>query len=294
MKIGMVGLALYRIGKFIIMYAKVFQVFLIIFLVFLIFPGIAMAQETENDLEINLLRYPESVVYDETTGSYFVSSQETGSIIEINSEGNKKIFASGYEIVIGITISNNILYAVCNNIIRGFAIHSSEMVFEHFVENAKKLNDIAVYKDSLLYVSDVVGNQIFAIEITDKTDSVLASKDIVGSNGLLLDEDKNRILIVSWEKNSDLQSIDLSSGKVETVFKLGLSFCDGLTRDELGNFYISEWETGSIHKFDPEFEKHEIIYTNELAPADIYYNMQKNKIAIPLVYGHKLDFLPLK
>lgn len=242
----------------------------------------------------NLLSYPESIVYDPDSNRYFVSCQGTGSIVTIDAQGNQLVFASGFGIVIGLTLTGDTLYAVCDNVVRGLLRSDATVVFEHAIPEAVKLNDIAAGSGNLLYVSDVLGNMIFRIDVVANTHMILADNELNGPNGILVEQEQNRLLVVSWRTNSPVQAVDLSSGAVSTVIQTALSNCDGITKDSFGRYYISEWEQGTIQRFDPAFQlPSEILYTTTESPADICYNPWLEEIAIPLCLGHNVDFLPV-
>jgi len=242
----------------------------------------------------NLLSYPESVVYDPDSCRYLVSCQGTGSIVAIDAQGNQSVFASGFGIVIGLTLTGDTLYAVCDNVVRGLLLSDASGVFEHAIPEAIKLNDIAAGTGNLLYVSDVLGDKIFRINVISGTHEVLADDELTGPNGILVEEEQNRLLVVSWRANSQVQSVDLSTGAVSTVIQTSLSNCDGITKDSFGRYYISEWAQGTIQRFDPAFQlPSEILCTTSESPADIWYNPWLDEIAIPLCLGHHVDFLPV-
>ncbi|NCA77419.1 MAG: hypothetical protein EOM90_13890 [Alphaproteobacteria bacterium] len=240
----------------------------------------------------NILSYPESAVYDPDSNRYLVSCQGTGSIVAIDAQGNQSVFASGFGVVIGLTISGDTLYAVCDNVVRGLLLRDATVVFEHAIPEAVKLNDIAAGTGTLLYVSDVLGDKIFRINVKSGTHEVMADDQLTGPNGILVEEEQNRLLVVSWRTNSPVQSVDLSTGAVSTVIQTTLSNCDGITKDSFGRYYISEWAQGTIQRFNSTFLlPSETIYTTTESPADIWYNPWLDEIAIPLCQGHRVDFL---
>ena len=242
----------------------------------------------------NLLRYPESAAYYNENRCYYVSNQETGTIVKINSNGDQEVFVEGMVTTIGLSIHNNAIYAVGNNEIFGFSLSNGTQTFYVKVNDASKLNDIALDNDGNIYSSDVLGNKIYKILKIDSSYQIIASNGINGPNGILYEEEKNRLLICSWVGNSSIQSLDLSTYELSTVAQIGLTNCDGLAKDLEGNYYVSEWTGMSIHKYDSQFNlPGEVIYTDNGAPADIFYNQYKNEIAVPLVLKHQLDIIQL-
>ncbi len=247
-----------------------------------------------NAVSQNLLRYPESAAYYNVNDCYYVSNQETGTIVKINANGDQEVFTGGMETTIGLEIYNDTIYAVGNNEIFGFSLSHGLQTFYVKVNGAIKLNDITLDNDGNIYSSDVLGNKIYKISRTDSSYQIIASNGITGPNGILYEEDSNRLLICFWGQNASIKSLDLSTFVVNVVANLGLSNCDGIAKDIEGNYYVSEWAGMSIHKYDSQFNlPGEVIYTDNGAPADIFYNHFKNEIAIPLVLEHKLDIVKL-
>lgn len=242
----------------------------------------------------NLLSYPESAVYDPDSDRYLVSCQGTGSIVAINAQGNQSVFSTGFGIVIGLALAGDTLFAVCDNVVRGLLLADATVVFEQAIPEAEKLNDIAAGNGNILYVSDVLGDKIFRIDVAANSYEVFADDQLVGPNGILVEQEQNRLLVVSWRTHSPVQAVDLSTGNVSTVIQTTLSNCDGITKDSFGRYFISEWEQGTIQRFDPAFQlPSETLYSTTQSPADIWYNPNLDEIAIPLCTGHAVDFLPV-
>jgi len=242
----------------------------------------------------NILNYPESVVFDTAQNNYYVSCQGTGAIVKISDSGLKTYFTTGHTTVLGITISGDTLFAVCNNIVKGFLIEDAVKVFEHAIPEAIKLNDIVADKKNHLFISDVLGHKIYQINVLENTHKVLTGSNLNGPNGLLIEENKNRILVVSWSTNSAVQSVDLTSGETSIIHELNLTNCDGIAKDNYERYYISEWETGCIHSYNSNFTEYfGSIYQTNLSPADIFFNEEKQELAIPLVNGHSVEYVPI-
>jgi hypothetical protein len=124
--------------------------------------------------------------------------------------------------------------------------------------------------------------------------STFASQSISYPNGICFDEIRNRLLVCSFRYHSPIQSIDLEDSAVSTVTSTSISDCDGLTRDDFGNCYVSSWTTRSIYRFDSTFTAPpERIYVNSGGPADIAYNSRDDVLAIPLMLANSYDLVPI-
>ena len=266
-------------------------------LVSLIICGLSYAQEYKN---------PESAVYDPLTNRYFISNYGSGNIIQIDSAGIKTYFQEGFSKLLGMIIYDNVLYVVDNpEIVRGFNITDGNPVMELQIKEAQFLNDITADDSGFLYVTDSRGAVVYKIDIANQTYSLLVRTISEDPNGIIYDKLNNRLLVCHFREKSQIDQINLKDSSTSTVALTGFDNLDGITLDESGNCYISSWakgnfsdgfkKEGKIFKYDNLFkQKPEIIYTGLLGPADIYFNISKNELVIPLFLENDLVFLNLK
>lgn len=250
-------------------------------------------------------KMPESVVFDPSTNRYFVSNFGDGSIIEIDSTGEKTYFKKRLSKPLGILIYENTLYVVDNpKKIRGFDITDGSNKLEIEIKEASFLNNITVDNSGFLYVTGSNTATVFKIDIASKTySSFMKTKG--GPNGITYDKSKNRLLICYFVEKATIDEINLEDSTISTLVRTEFINLDGITLDRDGNCYISEWGQGSfqkgykkdgtIYKYDSSFAKEpEIVSSGHHGPADIYFNIHKSELVIPSLLADTVEFISLK
>jgi sugar lactone lactonase YvrE len=251
-------------------------------------------------------RAPESAAFDPRTNRYFISDYGDGNIIQIDSAGQKTYFKKGLSKLLGMVIQGNILFVAQNpKTIRGFDITDGSPTLEVEIKEALFLNDITSDGSGSLYVTDSRGNAVYTVNIASQTYSLFVRTKSTDPNGIVYDKLNNRLLVCYTREKSPIDEIRLKDSTMSTVVETGFDNLDGLTLDELGNCYVSSWGPGSfaagfktvgtIYKYDNLFtEEPTIVSTGYLGPADIYFNVWKNELVIPLMLENRVSFLPLK
>lgn len=250
-------------------------------------------------------KMPESATYDPLTKRYFISNFGDGSIIRIDSTGEKTYFKKGLSKPLGILIHKNTLYVVDNpKIVRGFDITDGSPKLEIQIKEASFLNDITCDDSGFLYVTGSNTATVFKIDIASKTYSPLM-KTQGGPNGIIYDKLNNRLLICYFVEKASIDEINLEDSTISRIITTEFTNLDGITLDRDGNCYISEWGQGSfesgykkegtIYKYDNSFTKEPtIVSTGHHGPADIYFNKYKNELVIPLLLADSVESIPLK
>jgi sugar lactone lactonase YvrE len=251
-------------------------------------------------------REPESAAFDPRTNRYFVSNYGDGSIIQIDSTGEKTYFKKGLSKLLGMIIEGNTLYVVQNpKTIRGFDITDGSPTLEVEIKEALFLNDITSDGSGSLYVTDSRANAVFTVNITSQTYSLLVKTRSTDPNGIVYDKSRNRLLVCYFREKAPIDQISLKDSTISTAVQTGFTNLDGLTLDELGNCYVSAWGPGSfaagfkaegtIYRYDNLFtEEPAVVSTGYLGPADIYFNVWKHELVIPLLLDNSVKFLRLK
>jgi len=267
-----------------------------ILLATLIFSNLSYSQE---------FKMPESAVFDPLANRYFISNFGDGSIIQIDSLGEKTYFKKGLSKVLGMLIYENTLYVVDNpKTIRGFDITDGSIKLEIQINEALFLNDIASDDSNFLYVTGSNTATVFKINIDSKSYSPLI-KTKGGPNGITYDKLNNRLLVCYFVEKATIDEISLEDSTISTLVRTEFTNLDGLTLDKGGNCYVSAWGPGSfetgfkkqgtIYKYDNSFKKEPtIVSTGHYGPADIYFNIWKNELVVPSLLADTLEFLPLK
>jgi hypothetical protein len=249
-------------------------------------PGLIVAQ--------NLLRWPESIVFDSLYNRYLVSNYLTGDIVQIDDEGNQSYFVQAQNAIQGLEIVDNTVYVGCGASVKGFDLATGDSVMDVVIPGVQNLNDVTSDTSGNLYISDVYGHAIYKIRLSDHSYSTFASLGISFPNGILFDEENNRLLLCSFRYHSPIQAISLEDSTVTTITSTGISDCDGLTKDNFGNYYVTSWVTYAIYRYDSSFTNPPVRFYNSAGgPADISYNRRDDILAIPLMSSNGVDFVPI-
>ena len=241
----------------------------------------------------NLLRAPESVVYDPTYDRYLVSNWLTGHIVAIDNQGNQTYFVQNQYCKNGLHISGNTVYAACiDQGIKGFDLTDTSLVMHVMIDGMINLNDLTSDTSGNLYVTDVYRSKIYKIRLSDQSCSVFADDGIYYPNGIYFDGRHNRLLLVSFRNYSPIQAINIEDSIVTTIVNTGRHNLDGITEDNGGNIYFSSWTTTSIYVYDSLFNHPpELFYSNPGGPADIYFDKINNIMAVPVMNYHTVEFI---
>jgi hypothetical protein len=112
------------------------------------------------------------------------------------------------------------------------------------IAGAQFLNDVAIGDDGTVYVSDTLGNKIYAVK--DGKASVFAEGNVEYPNGLLVDGD--RLIVGGWGKpEADfstkvpgrLFALDLKTKKKALITPKPVANIDGLELDGRGGYIIT-------------------------------------------------------
>lgn len=241
----------------------------------------------------NLLRLPESVVYDSSHNRYLSSNYGTGHIVSIDMQGNQEYFVQNQYCRNGLHIAGNIVWAACiEQGIRGFDLDSAQLVTHIAIDSAINCNDITSDTSGHLYVSDVYRNMIYKIDLDDYSYSIFVDHTISYPNGIYFQERYNRIILVSLISNSPIQAIDLSDSTVTTLVYTLRHDLDGITEDNEGDIYFSSWGTRSVYMYDSTLTNPaQLVYYNANAPTDIFYDKINRVLAIPVMYSNAIVFI---
>ena len=268
---------------------KVFTLFLIVVLANLINYSIMPAIFAQN-----LLRNPESVVYDSVYNRYLVSNWLNGNIIQIDSNGVQDYFVEGHGSINGVAIADGIVFAGCSTKVKGFELSTRDTVMDLAIPGAININDVTSDNAGYIYITDFDARKIYKVHIQSQSFSTFASGLYRSPNGIIYEEDYNRLLVCTFGTNSPILSISIIDSSVSIVANTTLKDCDGFAKDDYGNYYISSWDTRSVHKYDSNFTNPpELFYHNSSAPVDFSYNSIDDILAVPIMFANRIVFLPV-
>jgi hypothetical protein len=256
-----------------------------------------------NDLKsISGFSSPESAISD---GKYIyvsnvgeklepITKDKDGYISKLDIDGNvidKFFVPKGKDLNApkGMGIIGNILYVVDIDRVVGFNKKSGNKVFDLTINGSFFLNDITVYDNKGIYVSDTATSKIYKVNIkTGQYEELNIDYNFYGLNGLYYDKRSKKLYLVSMGAETNPESVAGYIDKNNNFTKLeGVSgLFDGVSLLNNNILLISDWvafeKKGIIIKYDLKKNKKEELLIDKIAgPADFYYDNKNNIIIIP-------------
>lgn len=199
-----------------------------------------------------------------------------GSIIDLK-------WITGLNSPKGMALYGNYLFVTEVDRVSKIDIQSGEKVKSYPVAGAVFLNDIAVDRSGILYITDSRTGTIHRLH--NDTITVLLKSDAFPSpNGIITVEE--RILVGTGKK---VISIDSKTLEVRDCL-LNTGSVDGLAMIEPDVFLFSDWP-GRIHIMRKEGEKELLLDTTgsqTLKTADFGYNPNVDRLYVPTFFGNSV------
>jgi sugar lactone lactonase YvrE len=253
-------------------------------------PGVARAWETPADLAV-----PESVAFDPARRVLFVSSfvgmapagEPTGFVSRLSLAGEilDRQWVKGLRSPSGLAVRGDRLFAVERDGVAEIDIPTAAVLARHPIAGARFLNDVAVAPDGTLYVSDSGGNVIYRLA-GGKADVVASGAEVQQPNGLLLDGGR---LLFGNTGDGSIKALDLASGKVTSLLRLGDGIVDGLRSDGAGNLIVSLWH-GTAFRVTPAGLVTPLVDTDHaLTPtADLEFVADEALLVVPTYSANRV------
>ena len=267
-------------------------------------------------LTIDGIVHPESA-FTTRDGRIFISEiggvgkKGDGRILEIFTNGQKKVIASGLNDPKGLLVEGNTIYVTDVDEIKKVSFDGNVSPWigpKDFPRKISFLNDLTIDRNTIIYVSDsgeVVngerrGGAVYRISSTGKVSLLVDSANdpnIQAPNGLLAFQ--RGFLMVADFTTGVLSRIRLRNFSVEKMAE-GFGGGDGLAFSGT-KLYISDWKGGKIWSIDltapgqnPKLFKEG--FTN---PADIDVTSDGKFLVVPEIMkatekGGRVNFIPIK
>lgn len=205
---------------------------------------------------------PESVYVEPTSGDIYVSNvvgmpdqkDGDGRIARISADGKTidAMWVTGLNAPKGLRSYQGTLWATDIDEIVGVDMASGKITAKIKAPGAQFLNDTAVGNDGTVYVSDMLGNKIYALK--DGKVSVFAEgEDLEYPNGVLVDGEA--LVVGGWGKpEADfttkvpgrLYQLDLKTKMKTLITPEPTANIDGLESDGKGGYIVSDYLAGKI------------------------------------------------
>lgn len=214
------------------------------------------------------------------------------SRVSLQGEIEELRWIDGLDFPCGMSLHENKLYVVeaFGHLVE-IDVGSREIVARYPAPGFRFLNDVAVDRDGTAYVSNTTP-QLDDIDIYRLRDGRLEiwkeGDEIHRANGLFVHD--HRLLVGNSGAGNDfLKSIDLDTGRVETIASLGAGIVDGIRVDGEGHFLVSHWE-GKIYHITPSGEVTEILDAtgSGLNTAAFELIPERKLLVVPTFCGNKV------
>ena len=239
---------------------------------------------------------PESAYYDEGSGFIFTSQIDgqpdgrdgNGRIVKLNADGSVVAadWVTGLNAPKGLRASDGTLWTADLDEVVVIDIAGGTITSRVKIDGAQFLNDVAVGGDGTVYVSDFLGNRIYAVK--DGKASIFAEgEQLEYPNGLLVDG--NRLIVGSWGKpEADfttkvpgrLYALDLGTKAKTLITPKPFANIDGVESDGRGGYLISDYIAGKILHVSGNGETREV-QTFMPGAADIGFIPAISAVIVP-------------
>ena len=236
----------------------------------------------------------ESAEYDPSGERWFVSCG-TSTILSTSDMGDSWDFFGSGNASYGMEVMNGALFVIHNNKVYAYDLITAELLGMETIVGAEFLNGMGSDGNGTLIISDFYSGRILKIDASDPVN--MSTSTLVGNtgstpNGVVVDVENGRAVVVNWGVNSDILAVDIESGVVTTLVNgSGLGNCDGIDMDSEGNYYISSWNPTRITKYNSDFTESEIVVSSGLSsPADISFDEVNNILGVANSGSNQVTF----
>jgi sugar lactone lactonase YvrE len=221
------------------------------------------------------LRGPESVLYDSTSKSLYVSSMNTGSVVRMDLNGKviQKDWVTGLNANKGSALYNGFFYTAETSGVAVIDIGKATIVKRIPVAGAVMLNDLAIDSKGVIYVSDTRAGKVYKIQDDKPT---LYLENLPGANGLLtVNADLYVLTSTDFRKVSANKQIKV----IADGFESGL---DGIVMTRENGFILSNYK-GILYFVNSDGSTQVLLDSRKdrVMSNDISYDLQKNLLYAP-------------
>src|SRR5688500_13142575 len=248
---------------------------------------------------------PESVYFDEASGFIFTSQIDgqpdardgNGRIVKLGADGSviAADWVTGLNAPKGLRAHDGMLWTADLDELVAIDIASGRIASRVKVPGAQFLNDVAIGSDGTVYVSDFLGNRIYAVK-NGAVSTFAEGEHLEYPNGLIVDGE--RLIVGGWGKpEADfttkvpgrLYMLDLKTKQKTLITKQPLGNIDGVEQEARGGFLVTDYMAGKliqvtatgesrvVRQFKPGLADHTFLY----AQGDILIapHMNENTVA---------------
>lgn len=234
------------------------------------------------------LKSPESVLYDPSSNSLYVSSMGSGSVVRMDAEGkiSNAEWVKGLKGNMGSALYAGVFYTAENGGITAIDTKTAAVTNRTPIEGAGMLNDVAIDAKGIVYVSDTRAGKVYKLE---NNKASVYQENLPGANGLLfVDDDLYIITSSAVHKVPAGKSII----KIADGFENGL---DGIVMVAKDEFIISNYR-GILYHLNKDGAKSVLLDTRgkRIMANDISYNSKSKILYVPSFGSNRIIAYQLK
>ena len=227
---------------------------------------------------------PESVAFDPQRRVLYVSSfvgpatpgaPPAGFVSRLALDGTvlAREWVAGLRSPSGLAVRGDRLYAVERDGVAEIDIGGGVVITRHALPGAVFPNDVAAAPYGTLYVSDSGRHAIYRLA-AGRVEVAAEGGLVRQPNGLVLDGPR---LLFGNTGDGCVRALDLATGEVGGVVRLGDGIVDGLRADGAGNLIVSLWH-GSVLRVGPDGSASSLLDTSHVPvpAADLEYVASEN------------------
>jgi hypothetical protein len=247
-----------------------------------------------------ILKTPESVIFDEKYGVFYVScigavppdaKDKDGFIAKLNQKGEiiKKDWVTGLSGPKGMAIKGDSLYVADIDALVLIHTPSGKVIQRIPVKGAKFLNDVAIDDMGIVYFSDSYANNLHSWD--GKKVATLATGEVLGGpNGIYNEND--RLVLASFGKGN-VYTFNKATAAIEVKVDT-LPGGDGVEAFRDG-YLVSNWN-GEVYYINKEWKKQLLLDTKTAKrnAADIEFVPSQNLLLVPEFFGNKVTAYDVK
>jgi sugar lactone lactonase YvrE len=253
------------------------------------------------------LKTPASFIVDPALGNYFISNINGKKMIRDNNGFIIKTDASGKTLLVirggdpqvtlnapgGLALKSNSLYVTDIDSLRWFDKKSGKPLghIDFTGIGGKQLGGLTFDGEDNLYVSDVLANAIYKVDIDHRV-SIFSKDNRLGNPGGMVYDSARKRLIVVTRATGKVWGIGMD-GKIAPVIHTVTNFknLSGVDWDREGNLLVSDEKGGKVYRIR-NFSRTEIVRENILTPAGISFDYARNLILVPSLKGNLAFTIP--
>jgi|GEM_PF-3701815 len=213
-----------------------------------------------------LYNSPESVVYDVPRDRYIVSNAADSRLVVEDSEGQQFFFGRENTGSHGLAIIGDRLFSCLKNTILIHDLVNDRLIARYEVPSAVFLSGLCTDGEKNLYATDFSRRKVFSFDF-DGTNG-LTHSELVSikqiPNGITYDANKDRLLIVTWGRNSKILSFNLGNQTITAVKETAYDNLESIVLDTDGTMFLTGWVPAHLLHFDETTSRIEELNISEI------------------------------